>query len=275
MNKAIHGQAQPNAAAGLAPPINFMLRGSVNSSMRAWAADRATNRSSCSGRYAVEVAGLTAAYGRAPVLCDLDVTVAEGESIAVMGPNGAGKSTLLKCLVGAVRPAAGRVRWFGKSTTRCNDVRRQIGYVGQECGLYSELTALENLLFAGRMNGVANVHDRAAVLLAEGGIESQAHRPAGQLSQGMRRRLAIARALVHEPRLIVLDEPSSNLDAASRQWLERLFERWRRAGRTVCFASHDAAQSRSLADRIVHLDAGRMVSIEEGDCPPTTLRRSA
>jgi ABC-type multidrug transport system ATPase subunit len=154
-------------------------------------------------------------------------------------------------------------------------VRRQIGYVGQECGLYAELTSLENLLFAGRMNGVADIHDRAAALLAEGGIESQAHRPAGQLSQGMRQRLAIARALVHEPRLIVLDEPSSNLDAAGRQWLERLFQSWRRAGRTVCFASHDAAQSRSLADRIVHLDAGRMVAIERGDCPLTTLRRSA
>jgi ABC-type multidrug transport system ATPase subunit len=147
--------------------------------------------------------------------------------------------------------------------------------VGQECGLYAELTALENLLFAGRMNGVANVHERAAALLGEAGIESQADRPAGQLSQGVRQRLAIARALVHDPWLIVLDEPSSSLDAAGRQWLERLFERWCRAGRTVCFASHDAAQSRSLADRIIHLDAGRIVAIERGKGPPTTLRRSA
>lgn len=243
--------------------------------MRTWDADRAANQASCNSGYAVEVAGLVAVYGRVSVLRDVELAIAEGESIAVMGPNGAGKSTLLKCLVGAVRPAAGSVCWHGEATTRCEHVRRQIGYVGQECGLYAELTALENLLFAGRMNGVTNVHDRAAALLAEGGIESQAHRPAGQLSQGMRQRVAIARALVHEPRLIVLDEPSSNLDAAGRQWLERLFERWRCAGRTVCFASHDAAQSRSLADRIVHLNAGRMVAIERGDCTPTTMRRSA
>ena len=111
--------------------------------------------------------------------------------------------------------------------------------------------------------------------MADGGLELQAHRPAGQLSQGMRQRLSIVRALVHEPRLIVLDEPSSSLDAAGRQWLERLFQRWRHAGRTVCFVSHDAAQSRSLADRVVHLDAGKIVAIEKGDRPLTPLQRSA
>src|SRR3989304_4715443 len=154
-----------------------MLRTFKNTLVRSWDADRATNQVPCSGdRYAVEVAGLVAVYGLVPVLRDIDVAVAEGESIAVMGPNGAGKSTLLKCLVGAVRPAAGRVCWFGDATTRCDQVRRQIGFVGQECGLYAELTALENLLFAGRMYGVANIHDRARTLLAEGGIESQAHR---------------------------------------------------------------------------------------------------
>ncbi len=218
---------------------------------------------------------MVAAYGRATVLRDVDVAVAEGEVIAVIGPNGAGKSTLLKCLVGAMRPVAGRVCWFGQANARSYQVRRQIGYLGQECGLYAELTALENLLFAGRMNGVAHVLDRATALLAEGGIESQAHRPAGQLSQGMRRRLAIARASLHEPRLIVLDEPFSNLDAASRLWLDRLFQRWRRTGRTVCFASHDAAQCRNLADRVIHLDAGRIVAIERPDRLPTALQRSA
>jgi ABC-2 type transport system ATP-binding protein len=252
-----------------------MLRGSVNLLRRAWAADRATTQSSCSGCYALEVAGLVVVYGRTPVLRDVEIAVAQGESIAVMGPNGAGKSTLLKCLVGAVRPTAGRVHWFGEAATRCNLMRRQIGYVGQECGLYAELTALENLVFAGRMNGVVNILNRAGALLGEGGLASQAHRLAGQLSQGTRQRLAIARALVHDPRLIVLDEPSSNLDAAGRQWLEQLFQRWRRTGRTVCFASHDTAQSRSLAHRVVHLDSGRIVAIERGDCPPTTLRRSA
>ena len=104
----------------------------------------------------------------------------------------------------------------------------------------------------------------------------QAHRPAGQLSQGMRQRLAIVRALVHDPRLIVLDEPSSNLDAAGRQWLERLFKGWRHAGRTVCFASHDACtEPPSWPTELFILDAGQIVAIEQGDCRPTTFRRSA
>ena len=95
-----------------------MLRRSVNTLIRAWAADRTANPVSCRRRrYAVEAVGLAAVYRRVPVLRDVDLAVAEGESIAVMGPNGAGKSTLLKCLVGAVRPEAGRVRWFGEATT--------------------------------------------------------------------------------------------------------------------------------------------------------------
>jgi ABC-type multidrug transport system ATPase subunit len=154
-------------------------------------------------------------------------------------------------------------------------VCRQIGYVGQESGLYAELTVWENLVFSGRMYGVSNICERAAILLAEAGIESQAQRPAGQLSQGMRQRLAIARAIVHEPRLIVLDEPSSNLDESGRQWLERQFQGWREAGQTVCFASHDAAQCHQLANRIIHLDAGQMVAIEEGGNSSTMLRRGA
>jgi heme ABC exporter ATP-binding subunit CcmA len=227
------------------------------------------------GGNAVEATGLTVVYGRLPVLRDVDLEIAAGESVAVMGPNGAGKSTLLNCLVGAVRPAAGRVRWFGEASARCNFVRRQIGFLGQETGLYDELTATENLLFAGRMYGVSDVHDRVANLLADGNLRPQAHRPVGQLSQGMRQRVAILRALVHEPRLLVLDEPSANLDAQGREWLERLHARWRSAGRAICFASHDAAQCRALADRIVHLDAGRVVAIERCDCPATQLQGCA
>jgi heme ABC exporter ATP-binding subunit CcmA len=224
---------------------------------------------------AVEATGLTVVYGRLPVLGGVNLEIAAGESVAVMGPNGAGKSTLLSCLVGAVRPAAGRIRWFGEASARSNFVRRQIGYVGQDTGLYDELTATENLLFAGRMFGVRDVHDRVAKLLANGNLRPQAHRPVSQLSQGMRQRVAILRALVPDPRLLVLDEPSAYLDAQGRAWLDRLHGQWRSAGRAVCFASHDAAQCRALADRIVHLDAGRVAAVERRGIPPTQLLRSA
>ena len=142
----------------------------------------------------MEVTGLTVAYGRVPALRNVDLTVASGESIVFMGPNGAGKSTLLKCLVGAIRPSEGRVSWFGEIGGRRSSVCRRIGYVGQEGGLYAELTALENLVFAGRMYGVAGCRDRALALLEDAGLERHAHRLAGQFSQGMRQRLAIARA---------------------------------------------------------------------------------
>lgn len=236
---------------------------------------RGTAAQNGSGAHAVEAHGLTVLYGRVPALCDVDLVVGEGDTIAVMGPNGAGKSTLLKCFVGVVRPAAGEVRWFGRLTARRDCVCRQIGYVGQDRGLYAELTAAENLIFAGRMHGVANVRDRTNELLAGAGLDSLAQRPVGELSQGMRQRLAIARALVHDPRLLVLDEPSSSLDAAGRQWLEQLFEQWRDEGRTVCLASHDEALSRKLANRLVLLNAGRIEAIEKVGCPPGQLRWSA
>lgn len=224
------------------------------------------------GRYAITVSKLTAAYGRMSVLRDIDLEVCEGESVAIMGPNGAGKTTLLKCLIGAVRPAAGSVTWFGEAVTRTQAVRRQVGYVGQESGLYPELTVLENLIFSGRMYGVANIHEQAELLLANARLESHANRFAGQLSKGMQQRVAIVRALVHEPRLIVLDEPSSNLDVEGRHWLELLFEGWRQAGQTVCFASHDVAQTNALADRIVELAAGRIVTTRKRKCPVSLLR---
>jgi heme exporter protein A len=223
----------------------------------------------------VEASDLTVIYGRQPVLRDVDLEITSGESVAVMGPNGAGKSTLLNCLAGTLRPVAGRIRWFGEASARCSLVRAQIGYVGQELGLYAELTATENLLFAGRMHGIGNVRERVACLLADGNLQRQTHLPVDRLSQGMRQRVAILRALVHEPRLLVLDEPSANLDAQGRKWLERLHRQWRSAGRSVCFASHDADQCRELADRIVHLDAGRIVAIEQCRFPVVSLQRFA
>lgn len=227
------------------------------------------------GGTAVEAIGVTVVYARSPALCDIELAIAEGEIVALMGPNGAGKSTLLKCLIGAVRPAKGRVCWFGSPSLRRSSALRQIGFVGPEMGLYAELSAVENLRFAGRMYGVANVKDRVARILADGGLETHAERPVGQLSQGMRQRVAILRAVVHEPRFLALDEPSANLDARGRDWLERLLQQWRSAGRAVCFASHDAAQCRALSNRIVHLDAGRIVPIENGACPAPRLQRSA
>jgi heme ABC exporter ATP-binding subunit CcmA len=226
-------------------------------------------------RPAVDMIGLTVFRRHLPVLYDINLVIQHGETLAIMGPNGAGKSTLLKCLGGFMRLNRGEIRWSGDSNARSPEVRRQIGYVGHECMSYGELTALENVTFAGRMHGVDRPRDHAMKLLNDSGLGCAAHRRAGDLSQGMRRRLAIARALVHNPVLILLDEPFSSIDTEGQRWLDGLFRQWRDKGRTVCFACHDVCQSRRLADRILWLDCGRVAAIEPSESDSATARRSA
>jgi heme ABC exporter ATP-binding subunit CcmA len=223
----------------------------------------------------VEAIGLTVVRNRVPVLREIDLSVSTGEMVALRGSNGAGKSTLLKCLAGSLRPDSGEVRWFGNSARRSLADQRRLGFAGHESGLYAELTALENLVFAARMYGVARPKLRATELLSVAGLESLANRLAGQLSQGLRQRLAIARAVVHEPQLILLDEPFASLDSQGRDWLEQLFHDWRRDVRTVCFTSHDFREGRVLANRIVSLEAGRLVADDVTHCLPTYSLRSA
>jgi heme exporter protein A len=223
----------------------------------------------------VVVNGLSVERGRVPILCDIDLTISKGEVVALMGLNGAGKSTLLTCLAGSLRPTSGGICFLGSALRGSAVAKRQVGFVGHQTGLYGELTALENLIFAARMYGVKCPSERAQTLLDEAGLEQMAHRPVAQLSQGMRRRLAIARALVHEPLFILLDEPFASLDANGSQWLELLFQRWRTLKRTVCFASHDAEQSRRLADRVVWLNAGRIATTERTMSVNAYPRKSA
>jgi ABC-type multidrug transport system ATPase subunit len=222
---------------------------------------------------AIETTGLTVFRRHLPVLDDIRLVVRQGEIVAIMGPNGAGKSTLLKCLAGAMRFNRGDVRWFGSSEIRSPILRQRVGFLGHECSLYSELTVLENLIFAGRMHSIDRPGDRAIRSLEAAGLGWTAQRRVGALSQGLRRRVAIIRALVHEPRLILLDEPFASLDIKGRQWLEGLFREWRNGGQTVCFACHDVPQSRLLGHRIVWLDCGRVAGLETSDS--ASARRSA
>ncbi len=226
-------------------------------------------------RNAVDVIGMTVMRDRVPVLRDIHLSVTPGETVTFMGPNGAGKSTLLRCFAGVVRPVHGEIHWFGNFKSRSLATRRRIGFAAHDPGLYSELTALENLVFTCRMYGVPEPGKHATELLTDAGLEAAANQMVGQLSQGMRQRLAITRAIVHRPDLILLDEPFASLDAQGRDWLERLFQQWRAAGRTLCFASHDIRENHGLADRIVSLDGGCIVAIEPTKRLPMCLPQSA
>jgi heme ABC exporter ATP-binding subunit CcmA len=206
----------------------------------------------------IETRRLTKAFGARTVLDRIDLEVAEGQSVALTGANGAGKTTLLRCLASLVRPTGGDVRWFGEPAGKDPASRRMIGMVAHESHLYPDLTALDNLLFAARMCGVRRPRQEAERWLREVGLDAHAHRLPSRMSKGMRQRLAVARALVHDPQILLLDEPFSGLDAAGAEWLLELLRDLGRRGRTICFATHDRRMVCRLADTVLELQAGRL-----------------
>jgi len=215
---------------------------------------------------AVAVEALAKRFGPVVALAGVDFSVPAGRVLAVLGPNGAGKSTLLRILAGLARPSAGRVR-IGADAGDRRHVRGRVGYVGHATFLYPSLTARENLVFAGRLYGVADPGARAATLLAEQGLEALAERPAGSFSRGQAQRLAIARGLVHDPPVVLLDEPFTGLDPTSADRLAARVRALAAAGRAVVFVTHDLAQAAALGDRALLLVRGR-IAFDSGGAPP-------
>lgn len=207
-------------------------------------------------RAAIEARGLAKRFGPVIALRGIDFTVAEGSVFGVLGPNGAGKSTLLRLLAGLMRPSAGSLRVGGRGDRR--SLRAEIGLVGHSTFLQPELTARENLLFIGRSYGVRNPAARADALLSDHALESWADRPARTLSRGLAQRLAIARALVHDPPVLLFDEPFTGLDPDSSRRLARRIAHLRDERRTLVLVSHDPARAAELADAALVLRQGRV-----------------
>jgi len=222
---------------------------------------------------AVAVEGLEKRFGPVVALAGLDFSVPAGSVLAVLGPNGAGKSTLLRLLAGLARPSAGRVRIGGGGDRR--RVRGRVGYVGHATFLYPNLTARENLVFAGRLYAVAEPARRADALLAEQGLEALAGRPAGSLSRGQAQRLAIARGLVHDPPVVLLDEPFTGLDPTSADRLGGRVRALAAAGRAVVLVTHDLAQAAALGDRALLLVRGRLAFDSGGTAPSAPALEAA
>ena len=211
---------------------------------------------------AIQAERVTKLFGGRVVLGQVDLEVAEGESVALVGANGSGKTTLLRLLASALRPSEGEVRWFGRPAAASAPARRLIAMVAHESSLYPHLTLRENLIFAARMCDVGQPAERADKWLGQIGLEPHAQRLPTRISKGMRQRLAVARALVHDPRILLLDEPFCGLDAAGDAWLDGLLNTLRRRGRTLCFATHDTQKVRRLADRVLRLQSGRLEPLE-------------
>jgi heme ABC exporter ATP-binding subunit CcmA len=209
---------------------------------------------------AVSATALVQRFGTHVALGPLDLKLPAGGRLAVLGGNGAGKTTLLRMLATTTRPASGRLELLGLDAVRQRDrLRARLGHLGHQVGLYPALTALENLEFFATLHGTGRAAAGEALALVR--LAPLANTRAERLSRGQQQRLALARAVLHRPELLVLDEPDASLDAEGRELLGGLVE-----GRTVVMATHDTVLARELCDRAMLLKAGR----DAGD--PWTLR---
>jgi heme exporter protein A len=220
---------------------------------------------------AIALRGLRRDYGERPVLRDVSIDVAPGATLAVLGPNGAGKSTLLRILATLLRPSRGSVEVLEAELPRqAWKVRGRIGYLGHEPLLYRELTIRENLAFNARLFGIAEAGERIEALLERAGLRRRADEIVRNLSAGMLQRAAVCRALLHEPELILLDEPRSHLDVEAARGIETMLAP--RAGRTRVLVTHDFERGLAEADVVLALrsdgtvaHAGPATELSPGD----------
>jgi len=196
-------------------------------------------------------------YGTNVALRDVEATLPAGAITAVFGPNGAGKSTLLKLLAGSLRPTAGSISWAGEALdTRSAGWRARIGVLSHETHLYAPLSARESLEFHARMHGLGGVDLEAA--LDDVDLRERADDRVGGFSRGMRQRLALARTLLHDPDVVLLDEPFTGLDAHAASLLEAVLRRLRDGRRTVVLVTHALSEGLALADHVLLLVRGRV-----------------
>jgi heme exporter protein A len=205
-------------------------------------------------REALRIDGLTRSYGEREALADVSLSLGEGQTLVVFGPNGAGKTTLLRVLATLLRPHSGSVRVLGADLPdEAWRVRGRIGLLGHEPLLYRELTPRENLRFHARLHGVEP--PQVEELLAAVGVDGRSDEPLRTLSRGMVQRVAVARAVLHDPELLLLDEPSANLDPAAVELVDPLIGRT--SGRTRVISSHDPSGGLAEADVALGLRDGR------------------
>ena len=220
---------------------------------------------------AIETHNLTRHYGALVAVDHLDLTVESGEIYAFLGPNGAGKTTTIRMLTGLIRPTEGTALIDGLDVTRNPlEVKARVGVVPQRSNLYGELSARDNLIFVAGLYGVPRGHRRARAdaLLEQFSLSERANAPFGALSGGMKRRLTIAAALVHEPPILFLDEPTTGLDVHAARALRETIVGLHHHGVTLFLTTHQIAEAERLADRVAILVKGKVVAVDT----PAALR---
>ncbi len=210
---------------------------------------------------AISVEGARFSYGEREVLKGISFEVAPGEVLGFLGPNGAGKSTTIRMLTGQLRPSAGSVRLFGRDVGReRSQVMGRVGVSFEEKNLYPSMTGEENLRFFARLYGVPHPDVRA--LLAQVGLEARARDMVAGYSKGMRQRLMIARALVHDPDVLLLDEPTDGLDPVSAQSVRDVIRARVEAGNAVLLTTHDMHEADELSHRVAFINEGEIYALD-------------
>ena len=208
---------------------------------------------------AIEVRKLTKAFGHQAALRGVDLHVDEGEFLALFGPNGAGKTTLIRVVSSLTRPTAGTVRVRGEDLGKAGtSLRRHIGLISHNPLLYGDLTPDENLRFFARMYDLPDAADRIDAVLDQVGLVARRRDPVRTFSRGMVQRLAIARAVLHDPAIMLLDEPYTGLDLQAADMLRAVLGELAASNRTVILTTHNLEQGLEMCDRAAILNRGKM-----------------
>ncbi len=202
----------------------------------------------------LRVSGVTHRFGPVTALWDVDLDVRRGDFVAIFGPNGAGKTTLLKVVASLIQPSEGSVEFPGDEGGR-----ELVGYVSHQSLLYNEMSGLENLEFYGRLYGLGDPLGLARAMLERMGLTEAGDLLVRGYSRGMKQRLTLARALLHEPRLLLLDEPYTGLDQHGSRLLTEVLRSLRRDGRTVLLITHNLGEGLELSTRVVIQHRGEVV----------------
>jgi ABC-2 type transport system ATP-binding protein len=212
----------------------------------------------------IEVERLRKTYGTLVAVDGLSFEVAAGECFGLLGPNGAGKSTTIHCVVGALKPDAGSVRIDGETDPTRPAVRRRIGIAPQPIALYEDFSAEENLQFFGKLYGMggAVLRERVEMALEFSGLASRRKDRVAAYSGGMQRRLNLVCGILHDPPVILLDEPTAGVDPQSRNHIFENIEALKRLGRTIVYTTHYMEEAQRLCDRVAIMDQGKILALD-------------
>ncbi len=222
---------------------------------------------------AIAIEDLHKDYAGTQAVCGIRLEIFEGEFFGLLGPNGAGKTTTMAMLTGLTPPSGGRILVDGLSVSfHPIDVKSRMGFVPQEFAFYPTLTAVDNLTFFGRLYGLRGprLAQRIQAVLEIAELQDRARQTVAAFSNGMMRRLNIAIGLIHEPRILILDEPTAGVDAHSRKSLYLTLERLNRQGVTILYTTHHMEEAQRLCGRVAIMDRGRILTV---DAPSALIRR--